>query len=166
MGSLTRTITMWTLVTVTLFVLLAITGDSSPQIQNCVGSQCNQNNIGGGFTNKFRPFQRIRQFCVGGLCNQNNVRGSAGGSGTFRANGQFCVGSQCRQNSDRGLVTASGAGFGRFRGNRQFCVGGQCSRNYFKKRALPDESPLIQNLPLSQRQLQNEESTSFAKSDV
>merc|ERR1719481_1193073 len=154
-------------VSVPLFLLLVSIGDSSPEFgssQNCVGSQCNQNNIGGGFTNIFRPFQRNRQFCVGSLCNQNNVRGSAGGSRPFRGNGQFCVGSQCNQNNDRGLGTGSGGGIGRFRGNRQFCVGGQCSRNYLKKRALLDGNPELHNLSLSQRPLKDEEAFSFAKS--
>jgi len=44
------------------------------QIQNCVGSQCNQNNIATGGFSSFFP-QSIAQNCVGSACNQNNLLG-------------------------------------------------------------------------------------------
>merc|ERR1712226_1385660 len=60
-----------------LFLLAAM--QSSPQFgfgnsQNCVGSQCNQNNIGisgEGQGGGFRSFRGNRQFCVGGQCSKN-----------------------------------------------------------------------------------------------
>merc|ERR1712226_79166 len=83
-----------------LFLLAAM--QSSPQFgfgnsQNCVGSQCNQNNIGisgGGQGGGFRRFRGNRQFCVGSQCNQN----IAGDSGRLGGHRQFCVGGQCSKN--------------------------------------------------------------------
>merc|ERR1712098_838099 len=58
------------------------------QFQSCVGSQCNQNNLGssfgafGGFGSAARPlgfgfggFSGAQQNCLGSQCNQNNVFG-------------------------------------------------------------------------------------------
>merc|ERR1712126_129562 len=85
------------------------------QFQSCVGSQCNQNNLGssfgafGGFGSAARPFgfgfggfSGAQQNCLGSQCNQNNV-----GLGVLNLNPfnfgvgaqQNCVGSQCNQNN-------------------------------------------------------------------
>jgi len=42
------------------------------QIQTCIGSQCNQNNIATGFSSFSFP-QPIAQNCFGSACNQNNI---------------------------------------------------------------------------------------------
>ena len=65
--------------------------------QNCLGSQCNQNNIGvfptfGGFG------QGNSQNCFGSQCNQNNG-GNVGGFGSLGRHNQNCIGSRCNRNN-------------------------------------------------------------------
>merc|ERR1719365_110153 len=93
------------------------------QFQTCVGSQCNQNNLGssfgafGGFGSAARPlgfgfggFSGAQQNCLGSQCNQNNVFGkrkreiaeAVDRLATDILNvgaQQNCVGSQCNQNN-------------------------------------------------------------------
>jgi len=79
-----------------LFVSLALV-DSTPQFgfggfgnsQNCLGSRCNQNNLGGGGFGGFR----------GGFGGYGGGFGGFGGFGQNFGHAQNCVGSQCNQNN-------------------------------------------------------------------
>merc|ERR1712129_390354 len=78
-------------------------GRKKRQIQNCQGSQCNQNNAGGfaGVGTGFGgfPVAGATQNCQGSLCNQNNAGGFAGFG--FAGATQNCSGSSCNQNNGR-----------------------------------------------------------------
>ena len=95
------------------------------QIQNCAGSQCNQDNVGfgagfpasragfggfgGGATQKRKKREAQVQNCQGSQCNQNNggvfVGFGAGfpffGAGFGGGATQNCIGSSCNQNNGR-----------------------------------------------------------------
>eukprot|EP00092_Neocalanus_flemingeri_P039950 GFUD01043518.1.p1 GENE.GFUD01043518.1~~GFUD01043518.1.p1 ORF type:complete len:279 (+),score=56.83 GFUD01043518.1:66-902(+) len=130
------------------------------QRQNCAGSSCNQNNLGGGFGGGFGGFggygAGATQNCVGSACNQNNFhkkrrevlteileeaeRNDVAVAERERreAQNQNCHGSSCNQNNLGGGVFTGyggGVGFGGYGGGAtQNCVGSQCNQNNYGRR--------------------------------
>eukprot|EP00092_Neocalanus_flemingeri_P067344 GFUD01082184.1.p1 GENE.GFUD01082184.1~~GFUD01082184.1.p1 ORF type:complete len:287 (+),score=70.01 GFUD01082184.1:82-942(+) len=132
------------------------------QRQNCAGSSCNQNNLGGGggVFGGFGGFGGYgggaTQNCVGSACNQNNFhkkrrevlteileeaeRNDVAVAERERreAQTQNCHGSSCNQNNLGGGVFTGyggGVGFGGYGGGAtQNCVGSQCNQNNHGRR--------------------------------
>merc|ERR1711915_793755 len=72
------------------------------QAQNCVGSECQQNNANSRDVVHVQDAPGVggsAQNCVGSKCQQNNLGGAVGGN--FGSNFQTCIGSECQQNNER-----------------------------------------------------------------
>jgi len=121
------------------------TGSGGFVTQNCVGSQCQQNNakeLGGHFSGS------IAQNCVGSLCEQNNANfqelGVVQEAHVIGSSTQNCVGSQCQQNN-----IGNSAG-GHFSSSFQNCIGSECQQNNERRkrdvRTVNDESSTISTL--------------------
>ena len=136
------------LVTLAMWISLVTSKEKrEAQTQNCVGSQCGQNNLNlspftaGHGLQAFQGFGPFGGFNLG-LGGPVGHGGFGGGFGSGQVGGfvgqqqqQNCVGSQCQQNNQNlGVGTALGGGFvgGQAGGlvvGQQNCVGSQCQQN-------------------------------------
>jgi len=136
------------LVTLAMWISLVTSKEKrEAQTQNCVGSQCGQNNLNlspftaGHGLQAFQGFGPFGGFNLG-LGGPVGHGGFGGGFGSGQVGGfvgqqqqQNCIGSQCQQNNQNlGVGTALGGGFvgGQAGGlvvGQQNCVGSQCQQN-------------------------------------